>query len=144
MKPVRITRVSVVSALTAATALVAPSVAAAETTITGATHYNQEQMGPLLACFDQYTAENPDIKIEFQQAAYGDFLQTILTSRVGGTSPDIYNIYSVWAPQLADAGTLDEPSDEMKDWIRANYGEGSVGAATINGTLWGIPTELSV
>lgn len=144
MKPVRITRVSVVSALTAATALVAPSVAAAETTITVATHYNQEQMGPLLACFDQYTAENPDIKIEFQQAAYGDFLQTILTSRVGGTSPDIYNIYSVWAPQLADAGTLDEPSDEMKDWIRANYGEGSVGAATINGTLWGIPTELSV
>ncbi len=113
-------------------------------TITIATHYNEEQMAPLLACFDAYEAAHPGTTIEFQQAAYGDFLQTILTSRIGGTSPDIYNIYSIWAPQLASAGALAEPPAEVQDWIRASYGEGSVGAATIGGTLWGIPTELSV
>ena len=113
-------------------------------TIQIATHYNEAQMGPLLECFAAYEASNPGITIEFQQAAYGDFLQTILTSRVGGTSPDIYNIYSIWAPQLAAAGTLAEPPADVQDWIRASYGAGSVGAATINGTLWGIPTELSV
>jgi multiple sugar transport system substrate-binding protein len=138
------TKGTLAATLAASTALTGVAMAQDAKTIQIATHYNETQMGPLLECFAAYEAANPGIKIEFQQAAYGDFLQTILTSRVGGTSPDIYNIYSVWAPQLADAGTLDEPSDEMKDWIRANYGAGSVGAATINGTLWGIPTELSV
>ncbi len=113
-------------------------------TITIATHYSQEQMAPLLACFATYEKQNPGIKIEFQQASYRDFLQTILTARVGGTSPDIYNIYSVWAPQLADAGTLAEPPAEIQDFVKQSYGAGTVDAATIAGTLWGIPTELSV
>ncbi len=126
------------------TASAALGTAVSAQTITIATHYNEEQMAPLLACFDAYEASHPGTTIEFQQAAYGDFLQTILTSRIGGTSPDIYNIYSIWAPQLASAGALAEPPAEVADWIRASYGDGTVGAATINGTLWGIPTELSV
>ncbi|MEZ5776907.1 MAG: extracellular solute-binding protein [Paracoccaceae bacterium] len=130
--------------LMATTALGAGASAQEAKTIQVATHYNEEQMVPLLACFDAYEESHPGITIEFQQAAYGDFLQTILTSRVGGTSPDIYNIYSIWAPQLAAANTLAEPPAEVQDWIRSSYGEGTVGAATINGTLWGIPTELSV
>ena len=133
------------SALMMATALVAGPLAAQEAkTITVATHYTPEQMGAVLECFDQYEAEHPGISIEFQQASYRDFLQTILTARIGGTSPDIYNIYSVWAPQLADAGTLSEPPADVQEWIRSAYGDGTVGAATINGTLYGIPTELSV
>jgi len=132
------------AALAASTALAGIAAAQDAKTIQIATHYNEAQMAPLLECFAAYEAENPGIKIEFQQASYGDFLQTILTSRVGGTSPDIYNIYSIWAPQLADAGTLAVPPADMQDWIRASYGEGTVGAATIGGTLWGIPTELSV
>ena len=140
-----ILRNGTVAAVLMATTALGTVVAAQEAkTIQIATHYNEEQMAPLLACFDAYEASHPGITIEFQQAAYGDFLQTILTSRVGGTSPDIYNIYSIWAPQLAAAGTLAEPPAEVQDWIRSSYGEGTVGAATINGTLWGIPTELSV
>lgn len=131
-------------ALAASTALAGTAYAQDTKTIEIATHYNEAQMAPLLECFAAYEAENPGIEIEFQQASYGDFLQTILTSRVGGTSPDIYNIYSIWAPQLADAGTLAEPPADIQDWIRSSYGAGTVGAATINGTLWGIPTELSV
>ncbi|PRY19526.1 carbohydrate ABC transporter substrate-binding protein (CUT1 family) [Aliiruegeria haliotis] len=136
-------RTALVAALLASSALAAPA-QAADKTITIATHYNQEQMAPLLACFDQYEAENPGTEIVFQQASYRDFLQTIMTARVGGTSPDIYNIYSIWAPQLADAGTLAEPPADIAEFVNANYGEGTVGAATINGTLYGIPTELSV
>ena len=135
---------TVAAALVATTALGTVVAAQEAKTIQIATHYNEEQMAPLLACFDAYEASHPGISIEFQQAAYGDFLQTILTSRVGGTSPDIYNIYSIWAPQLAAAGTLAEPPADVKEWIKASYGAGTVGAATIDGTLWGIPTELSV
>ncbi|MCC0062995.1 MAG: extracellular solute-binding protein [Defluviimonas sp.] len=134
---------ALVAALLASSALAAPALAA-DKTITIATHYNQEQMAPLLACFNQYEAENPGTKIVFQQASYRDFLQTIMTARVGGTSPDIYNIYSIWAPQLIDSGTLAEPPADVVDFVNENYGKGSVDAATIDGTLYGIPTELSV
>lgn len=130
--------------LVASTALVTASLAQDVKTITIATHYNDDQMAPLTTCFRAYETAHPDIKIVFQQAAYGDFLQTILTSRIGGTSPDIYNIYSIWAPQLASAGALAAPPADILDWVKTAYGAGSVGAATIGGQLWGIPTELSV
>ena len=113
-------------------------------TITVATHYTEEQAAPLLACFDAYEAEHPGLTIEHQQTAYGDFLQTILTSRVGGTAPDITNVYSIWVPQLAAAGAIEVPPPEIAEWINANYSPATVGAATIGGQLWGIPTELSV
>lgn len=113
-------------------------------TIQVATHYTEEQAGPLLACFDAYEAEHPGVTVEHQQTAYGDFLQTILTSRVGGTAPDIYNVYAIWVPQLAAAGALEPPPQDMVDWITQTYSPATVGAATVNGQLWGIPTELSV
>ena len=100
-----------------ALALAAPAFAQ-DKTITIATHYNQDQMAPLTECFRAYEAEHPGIAIEHQQASYRDFLQTILTARVGGTSPDIYNIYSVWAPQLASAGVLMAPPEEVQAFVR--------------------------
>ena len=130
--------------LAATTALTAPALAQDSKTITVSTHYNQEQMGPILACFEAYEAANPGISIEFQQVSYRDYLQTVMTGRVGGTSPDVYNIYSIWGPQLAASGTLAKPPAGIDAWIRESYGDGTVGAATIGGTLWGIPTELSV
>ncbi|HVG47758.1 MAG TPA: sugar ABC transporter substrate-binding protein [Rubellimicrobium sp.] len=125
--------------------LLASAAAAQEAkTIQVATHYTEEQAAPLLACFDAYEAEHPGVTVEHQQTAYGDFLQTILTSRVGGTAPDIVNVYSVWVPQLAAAGALEAPPQEVADFIAGNYEPSTVNAATVNGQLWGIPTELSV
>ena len=108
-------------------------------TITVATHYTEEQAAPLLACFDAYEAEHPGLTIEHQQTAYGDFLQTILTSRVGGTAPDITNVYSIWVPQLAAAGAIEAPPPEIAEWINANYSPATVGAATIAGSVWRFP-----
>ena len=137
------TRIIAMTTSTAALALALPATAQ-ETTIQIATHYNQEQMAPLTECFRAYEEENPGIAIEHQQASYRDYLQTVLTARVGGTSPDIYNIYSIWAPQLAAAGVLAEPPEDAAAMVRESYGEGTVEAATIGGTIYGIPTELSV
>ena len=121
-----------------------PASAQVAKTITIATHYNGEQSAPLRACLARYEAENPGIKVELQQVSYRDFLQTIVTSRLGGTAPDIYNVYSIWTPQLIETGVLAEPPAEITDFVRANYSEGTVGAATIEDTVYGIPTELSV
>ncbi|MDB5505386.1 MAG: extracellular solute-binding protein family 1 [Devosia sp.] len=133
-----------ISAVALSAALAVPAIAQDTKTITIATHYNQENIEPILACYTEYEASHPGIKIESQQVSYADFLQTIVTSRVGGTSPDIYNIYSIWAPQLVKAQALAVPPADITDWIKANYAEGTVGAATIGGQVYGIPTELSV
>jgi multiple sugar transport system substrate-binding protein len=135
-----------IAALAASAATLAATGALAQEarTIQVATHYTEEQAAPLLACFDAYEAEHPGITVEHQVTAYGDFLQTILTSRVGGTAPDIYNVYSVWVPQLASAGALEPPPEAVADFIAQGYEPATVEAATVNGQLWGIPTELSV
>lgn len=126
------------------TMLAGPALAQDTITLQVATHYTPEQAAPVLACFEEYQAENPGIRVEHQQASYADFLQTILTSRVGGTSPDIYNIYSIWAPQLARANALDVPPEDIETLIAENYSANTVEAASIGGQLYGFPTELSV
>lgn len=53
-----------------------------------AMHYTQEQAAPLIACLEGW--ENGTA--EYQQISYGDYLQTVLTGRLAGQSPDIYNV----------------------------------------------------
>jgi multiple sugar transport system substrate-binding protein len=116
---------------------------AQQKTITIATHYTEEQMRPLTACFRRYEAENPNVKIVHQQATFRDFLQTILTSRIGGRSPDIYNVYSIWAVQLVSNGVLAEPPPDIVDFVRREYEARTVDAATVDGKIWGVPAEVS-
>jgi multiple sugar transport system substrate-binding protein len=116
---------------------------AQQKTITVATHYTDEQMRPLTACFRRYEAENPNIKIVHQQATFRDFLQTILTSRIGGRSPDIYNVYSIWGVQLVSNGVLAEPPADIVDFVRREYEARTVDAATVDGKIWGVPAEVS-
>ena len=123
---------------------VAPAAAAPVTTIRIATHYNAEQIAPLRACLRLYEAEHPGIRIVSQQVSYDDFFQAIQISRVGRSPTDIYNLYSIWAPQLIGTGTLDVPPSDVGRFVRMNYTASTIGAATINGRLWGIPSAVSV
>ena len=116
---------------------------AQETTLTVAMHYSQDQAAPLLACFQRYEEANPGVSVEYQQLSYRDYLQTVLTSRLGGQAPDIYHLYSIWGPQLVDNGVLMEPPAEISDFVRENYAASTVDAASINGTLYGVPSEVS-
>ena len=113
-------------------------------TIKVATHYNAKQSAPLLACFSQYEASHPGVRIVHQQVSYRDFLQTTLISRLGGSPVDIYNLYSIWAPQLIATGALDFPPPDIDRFVRASYTPATVDAATINRRLWGVPTSVSV
>jgi multiple sugar transport system substrate-binding protein len=64
---------------------------------------------------------------------------------VGGAAPDIYNIYSIWAPQLAAAGVLEPLPPEIVALVEENYSPATVAAADqVDGELRGIPTELSI
>lgn len=116
--------------------------AASAQTVTLATHYGPDQIAALEPCFADYE-EQTGVSVEHQQVAYGDYLQTMLTSRVGGQSPDIYHLYSIWAAQLVDNGILAEPPAEVLEFITGSYVDSTVDAVTISDTVWGIPTEVS-
>ena len=129
--------------LTAATGLAATAATAQDGPITVAMHYTEEQAAPLLACFDAFEQANPGTTIEYQQLSYRDYLQTVLTSRIAGQAPDIYNVYSIWAAQMVDNDVLAPVPDDLAGFVTDTYAGGTVGAATIDGTLWGVPTEVS-
>ena len=112
-------------------------------TITLATHYPPASIEVLEPCFATYEEQNEGIDIQHQQITYGDYLQTILTSRLGGQSPDIYHVYSIWGAQLVENGILAEPPSSITDFVQNGYVANTVDAASIQGQLWGIPTEVS-
>ena len=112
-------------------------------TVTLATHYPPTSIAVLEPCFRAYEAQNPGVTIEHQQITYGDYLQTILTSRLGGQSPDIYHVYSIWGAQLVENGILATPPDDVVSFVQDNYVASTVDAASIQGQLWGVPTEVS-
>lgn len=111
-------------------------------TITIATHYTAEQLQPMQSCVEEYEAES-GVDLEFQQISYVDYLQTVLTSRIGGQAPDVYHLYSIWGAQMVDNGVLAEPPADLVDWINATYVDSTVDAVTMNGQVWGVPTEVS-
>ena len=116
--------------------------AAGAQTLTLATHYPPENIKVLEPCFKQYEQET-GVKVVHQQIPYGDYLQTILTARLGGQSPDIYHVYSIWAAQLVDNGLLATPPDDILSFVQDGYVPSTVDAVTIGGQVWGVPTEVS-
>lgn len=132
-------------AVLASTSLMpASALAGPVTTIRIAAHYNSQQIVPMISCFRQYEAQHPGIRIEYQQVSYEDFFQTVMISRAGRSPVDIYNLYSIWAPQLIGTGALDVPPARIERFVKAHYTAPTVAAATIGGRLRGIPTAVSV
>lgn len=115
---------------------------AAAQTITVATHYPTENIAVLEPCFERYQQET-GVEVVHQQIPYGDYLQTILTARLGGQSPDIYHVYSIWAAQLVDNGLLAVPPEDVLAFIGDNYVANTVDAVTIDDQVWGVPTEVA-
>jgi multiple sugar transport system substrate-binding protein len=116
---------------------------AQQRTITVAAHYTAGQMRPLVACYREYERQNPSIRIVYQQSAISDYMQTVMTGRLAGTSPDIYNVYSFWAGQMIDAGLLAEPPTNIQNLVRDHYLPSTVEGVRAHGRLWGIPAEIS-
>ena len=121
-----------------------PSMAQETMTLTFAAHYTDQQMEPLASCFRAYEQEHPTVRIVYRQSPIADFLQTILTSRIGGTSPDIYNVYSIWGAKLVGNGILAEPPEKIRDFVKTGFEPSTVEATVIDDQIWGVPAEVSL
>lgn len=119
---------------------------AAKTKLTLVTHWGAGQKEYIDAYVAEYMQQHPDVEITHLATASGDvaeYLQKIQVMHAAGTIPDIIHIYSPWSVTLRDAGMLARvPADVVSD-VTKNYVPAAVEGATLDGILWGIPTEIN-
>lgn len=126
-----------------ASLLLAVPAQAQQRRITIATHYTDAQMVPITACLREYEQLNPGLRIVHQQSAIADYLKTVMTGRVGGTSPDIYGVYTLWSAQLVDAGVLAPAPADIQRQVADEYLQSTQDTIRVRGQIWGIPSEIS-
>ncbi len=114
----------------------------ADVTLSIATHYTDAQRAPLTACLREYERAHPGIRIVHRQSSIEDMLQSLVIARLGGTSADIVNVYSLWAAPLVQAGVLDAPPPDIAGLVASSYLPSTVDGVRVGGRAWGIPTEV--
>jgi len=90
---------------------------------------------------DEYMKLHPDISITIQVIPYNSYADKFRILSDAGVPPDIYQTYSTWAVSYVQLGILDKPPADLVKDVQENYV--SSAGATINGQIWGIPTEIN-
>ena len=107
-----------------------------------ATHWTDYQHAAINRYLEEYMRLHPEIEIEHQNVPFEDYFKKVQISHLSGEAPDIYNVYSLWGVQLVNSGVLDPPPEDVVTDIVNHYVEAAIKGVTINGKIWGIPTEL--
>ncbi len=108
------------------------------------THWAPETVAKLEAAAATYSASHPDTKITVRAVPFGDLLTTLRTSGGGSDGATIAGIYDAWLPDLSKDALVAPVPDAIAADTKANWPAGVVGAASIGGTLYGIPNEIDV
>ena len=103
------------------------------------TDFNREGLDDYLRLYEQL---NPHIEIVKEVTPFEDYLKKIQIAEVSGRGADLYHVYSLWGVELVRSGILDEPPAEVKEDVMKNYVPVAVSGVTIDGDIWGIPTEI--
>lgn len=108
------------------------------------THWSPETVAKLDAAAKVYETSHPDTKITVRAVPFGDLLTTLRTSGGGADGATIAGIYDAWLPDLSKDKLVAPVPDAIASDVKANWPAGIVGAASIGGTLYGIPNEIDV
>ncbi|MEA3431986.1 MAG: sugar ABC transporter substrate-binding protein [candidate division WOR-3 bacterium] len=98
-----------------------------------------EKIKDMIISFEK---ENSDISIKVQSIPWSDAHMKLLTSVIGGTTPDICQLGTTWVPEFASMDALAcldgylKRSDVVKE---ENFFEGSWKANAIGNRVYGIP-----
>ncbi len=90
---------------------------------------------------DEYTTLHPNVKFTIQQIDYAEYFDKIKLLNDSGAAPDIYQVYSPWGAQYVHDGIVAAPPADIVKDVQDNYI--SKAGATIDGKIWGIPTEVN-
>lgn len=108
------------------------------------THWAPDTVAKLEAAAATYTEAHPDTKITVRAVPFGDLLTTLRTSGGGAGGATIAGIYDAWLPDLAKDQLVAAVPEAIAADTKANWPAGVIGAASIGGTLYGIPNEIDV
>lgn len=103
------------------------------------TDFNREGLDKYLRLYEQL---HPNIEIVKQATPFEDYLKKIQIDAASGRTADLYHVYSLWGVDLARSGLIDRPPEYVQQDVRDNYVPVAVDGATIDGMIWGIPTEV--
>lgn len=131
----------------------ASSTATSTITLTFATHWSLFQLdgiydakGNLVSkglqqYFTEYEKLHPNINIVHIPMDYGVYASKLQNLYDVGQAPDIYQVYSQWAVSYVKNGILDTPPVDIQNDVKNNYVPTAIKGVTLNGQIWGIPTE---
>lgn len=105
-------------------------------------HYVGANETALKPYIDQWNAENPDIQVKLTPVDFGELLKTIMTKQSAGQGADIMHVYTLWGGQLSKNNVLADAPPNVVDDVKKNYPAAAVKGASLNGKVFGYPTEV--
>ncbi|TIX46233.1 MAG: extracellular solute-binding protein [Mesorhizobium sp.] len=108
------------------------------------THWSPETVALLDAAAKDYARTNPDVTVTVRAVPFGDLLTTLRSQGGSSEGPTIGGIYDLWLPELARDKLVAPAPDTVAGEVRTGWPAGVVSAASVGGTLYGIPNEIDV
>ena len=90
-----------------------------------------------------YEKENPNVKIKWVDIPWDDMEKKILSAVASNTAPDVVNLNTQFASQLAELDALVDMDEAVPAEIREKYFEGIWNSNSFGGKVFGIPWYLS-
>ncbi|MGW1006086.1 ABC transporter substrate-binding protein [Streptomyces sp. NPDC002520] len=107
------------------------------------THYASGELKEALqGPVDEWNATHERVKVRTKAVEFTDLLTTFMVRQAAGQGADIIHPYCLWNGQLVRAGVLGPAPSGHAEEIRRDYSEATVGAASVEGKVYGYPTEV--
>jgi multiple sugar transport system substrate-binding protein len=130
-------------ALAVGIALLPSAVWAQSVNISYLTHWAPETVALLEQAAKDFSKDHPDVAVTVRAVPFGDLLTT-LRSQGGGQGATIAGIYDLWLPELARDKLVAPAPETVAGEVKGAWPAGVVTAASVGGTLYGIPNEIDV
>ncbi|MEU9348935.1 ABC transporter substrate-binding protein [Streptomyces sp. NPDC048278] len=91
---------------------------------------------------DEWNALHDRVKVRTKAVEFTDLLTTVMVRQAAGQGTDILHPYCLWNGQLVRAGVLRPAPPEHAAEISRGYGTAAVGSASVEGRVYGYPTEM--
>ncbi|MFK4107629.1 ABC transporter substrate-binding protein [Streptomyces sp. NPDC002176] len=110
--------------------------------LTVLSHYaSGELKAALQGPVDEWNATHDRVKVRTKAVEFNDLLTTFMVRQAAGQGADILQPYCLWNGQLVRAGVLRPAPPEDAAEITRGYGAAAVGSASVDGRVYGYPTE---
>ncbi|TIP33970.1 MAG: extracellular solute-binding protein, partial [Mesorhizobium sp.] len=103
-----------------------------------------ETVALLEAAAKDFSKQNPDVAVTVRAVPFGDLLTTLRSQGGSSDGPTIGGIYDLWLPELAKDKLVAPAPDAVASEVKSAWPAGVVSAASVGGTLYGIPNEIDV